>query len=444
MAFKCYGPAMPNKKKFDLKSPNSRRSIPIGIKEHTAYLRDGLYLTYRKTKARAAWFARKRREGVNQYISYPLGVADDTLPANNADVLSFDQAKSKAEKWFEQETGLVQTNKSDTVRNLFDDYLADQEMKKRRSHAKPKRRIETHILPVLGDIPLRKLTHNQVEKWLHNLAKSLPRTRGRQNAVTYREVTNVDDEEYRRKRQASANTTWNLLKAALNFGYKTGRVSNRGSWDKVQSFKAVNEPKIVEITFDQLTAVIDACEPEFQHLAKAGLYTGARVSELHRMRVKDFNPKTSKVFLPKTKNSSSRYVFLNDEALELFVTLTKGRSPDEVIFLKDGEPWNEGSQQYPMYNACDVACVTRKFTIHQFRHQCACICLENGMTMAEVSYMLGHKSIAITERYYARFSPDYIQDKVQRYAPRLRPAAPQNDPNDSNKVIPIQSLKKRA
>ncbi len=169
---------------------------------------------------------------------------------------------------------------------------------------------------------------------------------------------------------------------------KKGKVANRAAWDKVQSFKAVNEPKIVEITFDELKAVIAACEPDFQHLVEAALYTGARVSELHRMRVKDFNARTSKVYLPKTKNSNSRYVFLNDEALELFVTLTKGRNSDDVIFLKNGKPWKEGSQQFPMYNACDAVGVTRNFTIHQLRHQCACLCLEAGMRMEEVSHML--------------------------------------------------------
>jgi hypothetical protein len=57
------------------------------------------------------------------------------------------------------------------------------------------------------------------------------------------------------------------------------------------------------------------------------------------------------------------------------------------------------------------------------------------MTMAEVAHMLGHRSVAITEKYYARFSQDHMQEKVNRFTPRLRPAAPQSDPNDAAKVI---------
>ena len=54
------------------------------------------------------------------------------------------------------------------------------------------------------------------------------------------------------------------------------------------------------------------------------------------------------------------------------------------------------------------------------------------MRMEEVSSMLGHRSVEITETYYARFSPDHMQDKVNRFAPRLRPAAPQNSPDDTS------------
>jgi integrase len=425
---------MPN---FTVRTPNARRLIPAGSKQHIAPLpAPGLALTYRKSESLGGvWFGRKLREGTKQYLFHRIGLADDVQPANGINVFSYEQAVKEAENWNAQETGLVVVNKAYSVRNLMNDYLADRETKKGRSQIRKKQMAEKNILLELGNIPLRKLTHQQVENWLHNRARSLPRTRSGPNELVYREVANVEDEEYRRKRKASANTMWNLLKAALNYGYKTGKVSNRSAWDKIESFKLVNEPKVVDITFDQLVALIEACEPEFQLLAKAALYTGARVSELHRMQVKEFNSRTSKVYLPKTKNGNPRYVFLNGEALELFLEVTKGRAPDDVIFTKDGEPWKEGSQQYPMYYACDAAGVTRKFTIHQLRHQCAVICLEGGMRMEEVSRMLGHKNIEITQKFYARFSRDHMQDKVEQYAPRLRPVAPPSAPVNAAKVI---------
>jgi integrase len=433
--------------KFTLRTPNSRRSIPSGTKLHIDPLpAPGLAIGYRKSESvGGVWFARKHREGTTKYIFQRIGLADDTQPANGTTVFSYEQTVKEAEKWEAHQTGQVLINKAYTVRNLMDDYLAYQELKKRRSQAKTKRRIEANILPTLGNVPLRKLTHHQVENWFHTLAKATPRLRPKRlDEPVYRKVADPADEEYLRQRQSSANRVWNIFRSMLNFGYKQNKVASRLAWDKVQEFGAVNEPRIVEISFDQLTAVIDSCDPVFQPMAKAALYTGARYGELCRMKVRDFNPKTSKVFLPKTKNSNSRYVFLHDEALEMFLELTTGRDPDEVIFLNNGNHWKRSNAQEPMHKAVDAAGVTRKFTFHQFRHQCACICLESGMTMEQVSQMLGHKSIAITQKYYARFSKDHMQEAVQRYAPRLRPVAPQNDPTDSDKVIPIQQVRRRA
>jgi integrase len=310
--------------KLSLRTINSRRAIPAGTKQYIAPLPEpGLAVTYRRSKSLPAgnWFARKHREGTTKYDFYPIGAADDVQPANGTTVFSYEQAVREAEKWNAHETGVVLINKAYCLRDLANDYLAHQELTKRKPPVKMKRRIENNILPTLGDIPLRKLTHHQVENWFHTLAKSLPRKRDGQN----REIANVDDEEYRRKRQATANTTWNLLRAMLNYGYKQGKVSSRAAWDRVQSFKAVSEPKVVEVSNDEVAAVIAACELDFQRLASAALYTAARYSELCRMKVRDFNPRTNKVFLPKTKNYNSRYVLLNPDALGMTLGVTASR-----------------------------------------------------------------------------------------------------------------------
>jgi integrase len=46
---------------------------------------------------------------------------------------------------------------------------------------------------------------------------------------------------------------------------------------------------------------------------------------------------------------------------------------------------------------------------HWLRHSAAVHMAEAGVSMAEISQMLGHSSEAITFRVYARFSPDYLR-----------------------------------
>jgi len=46
---------------------------------------------------------------------------------------------------------------------------------------------------------------------------------------------------------------------------------------------------------------------------------------------------------------------------------------------------------------------------HVFRHTAAVWMAEAGISMSEISQYLGHSNTAITERVYARYSPDYLR-----------------------------------
>ncbi len=48
-------------------------------------------------------------------------------------------------------------------------------------------------------------------------------------------------------------------------------------------------------------------------------------------------------------------------------------------------------------------------TPHVFRHTAAVWMAENGVPMAEIAQYLGHSDSRVTERVYARFSPDYLR-----------------------------------
>lgn len=48
-------------------------------------------------------------------------------------------------------------------------------------------------------------------------------------------------------------------------------------------------------------------------------------------------------------------------------------------------------------------------TPYVLRHSAAVFMAEGGVPMSELSQFLGHTSTAVTERVYARYSPDYLQ-----------------------------------
>lgn len=52
-------------------------------------------------------------------------------------------------------------------------------------------------------------------------------------------------------------------------------------------------------------------------------------------------------------------------------------------------------------------------TPHVLRHTAAVWMAENRVPMSEISQYLGHKSTLITERVYARYSPEYLRNAAQ-------------------------------
>lgn len=54
-----------------------------------------------------------------------------------------------------------------------------------------------------------------------------------------------------------------------------------------------------------------------------------------------------------------------------------------------------------------------KVTAHMFRHSAAVWMAEGGVPMSEIAQYLGHSNTSITERIYARYSPDYLRNAAR-------------------------------
>jgi site-specific recombinase XerD len=63
-------------------------------------------------------------------------------------------------------------------------------------------------------------------------------------------------------------------------------------------------------------------------------------------------------------------------------------------------------------------------TPHQFRHRFATDILKAGASMSEVSQILGHASVAVTHRIYARHDVDHLRSAYNKYANTLAALLP--------------------
>lgn len=382
---------------------------------------EGQHLGYRKTgDMQGTWIARLyTREQGRRF--HALGIADDSAPANEVTILSFQRALQAAQDWFGtlSYADLARVSSgSYTVQQAMDDYLDHLAKVKRKPQYRTAAIVKAHILPTLGNVELTKLTHGKVKAWRDALADAAPRLRTRKGQEqVYRDI-DPNDPEQARKRQATANRILTVLKAALNHAKtESRRIATDAAWVDVKPFSRVDVPKIRFLSEKEVTAVVEKCEPDFVSLVKGTLLTGCRYGELTAMTIADFNPKDGQVYVAKSKNGEARYVDLNDAGIAFFTDLTSGRKAEQILFQRaNGKSWKTSEQFRPMNAACDAAKVDG-VTFHILRHTYASHALMVGMTIEVLAQQLGHKDTRITMRHYAHLCPTFKQESVRRNAP---------------------------
>lgn len=89
-------------------------------------------------------------------------------------------------------------------------------------------------------------------------------------------------------------------------------------------------------------------------------------------------------------------------ARELADHVAKG---DALLAEQDGRV---ASVKKGLYEAGERSGV-RGVSAHVFRHTAAVWMAESGVRMEEIAQFLGHADMKVTEKHYARFSPDFLR-----------------------------------
>lgn len=175
--------------------------------------------------------------------------------------------------------------------------------------------------------------------------------------------------------------------------------------------------RIRYFTKAELTALLAAAEPWFRAVIQAALFTGARWSELHQMKVRDVDLQSGNARFSETKGARPRQVHLTDEGTRFFARQVAGKGPAAAIFLNQhGRPLGPSHQIRPMLETCRNASV-EPAGFHIFRHT-------YGSTLA----MAGAPSAVIAEAPRTRSHPSVPEFRWQlpnrNGDRRLAPASP--------------------
>jgi len=169
-----------------------------------------------------------------------------------------------------------------------------------------------------------------------------------------------------------------------------------------------------------LIAELQLTSPQTAAIATVSLYSGMRLGEILDLKWKDINKTENIITILDSKNTATRRVFITKPIEQLLNSLTTG-NPDEYVFKSTkGSKVINVSKTFPRvvkklgFND-GITDRRQKVTFHTLRHTFASWAVISGIPLYQLSKALGHKTIAMTERY-AHLEPDNYRQVSEKVA----------------------------
>ena len=163
-----------------------------------------------------------------------------------------------------------------------------------------------------------------------------------------------DDPEKQRARMVTANRTWTILRAILNYAVREKKCE-AGAWGDV-AYKRVDRARERYLEIEEAQRLVEHCDDSLRPLVQAALQTGCRYGELAALEARDLDLRAGTIKIRRSKTGVARNVLLSDEGVALFRAISAGRNGSERLFTRaDGEPWGPCNQTKPFRAACKRA-----------------------------------------------------------------------------------------
>ena len=216
-----------------------------------------------------------------------------------------------------------------------------------------------------------------------------------------------------RKAERVSNATVNrdlaTIKHLFNYAEEIGVIAA----NPIEKFRTLKEDRreCPRFTDDQIQAVIEAVRPDCRPLFVFIRETGCRREEalsLQHWHVQEDSRLV--VFSDDTKSRKYRYVPLTEEALEAVRAVPPLEGCPFVFYNETSgtrwehcrKPWEQGRIKAGVPN----------LLVKDLRRHYAIKLAEAGADMHDIQQVLGHASVATTEKHYAQFSPKHSARKI--------------------------------
>ena len=233
----------------------------------------------------------------------------------------------------------------------------------------------------------------------------------RLSTITARDISSFHTKEKQRTSATTANHFMTLIKRMFTLAVK---------WNLIEKSPAAGLDKFKEppnreryLSKEELPKFLRALDEQEDRLSVAAikllLYTGGRRNEILSLQWSQVKFDENRLFLPDTKNGRSRSIILNDRALAVLKELDENKGESDQLF-----PSRKGARKkyindlrIPFGKVCRAAGI-EGMRVHDLRHSFATLAIQGGASLYDVSKLLGHSDVSMTQRY-AHMVDDSLQ-----------------------------------
>ncbi|NNG22750.1 tyrosine-type recombinase/integrase [Telluria aromaticivorans] len=300
-----------------------------------------------------------------------------------------------------QAAATVASSSQLTLRTFVtDDYLPHAYATKR--SAKDDESRLRNILPEFGDLPLGQISSHSIQQFHDRLRLQ--------------------------KCAATANRHLALLKRCFNLAIIWGKLVGANPVRGIRMHQENNQRQRY-LSGDELRSFLNALDEEASRpLADALrflLMTGARRNEVLLARWDAIDIDKRQWFLPNTKSGKSRFVLLNDGAIELL--RQRDRQAGNVYVFPGKNAGEAICNPYKGFRRVLKRAGISDLRIHDLRHSFASLAINNGATLYEVQHLLGHSDSKTSQRY-AHMASDNLRKASAHVSAVIAKAQPKAIP----------------
>jgi integrase len=295
---------------------------------------------------------------------------------------------------------VIETEQSPTVRQVLVDYCAARIRRGGENGRNAQYRLTRYVLsdPQLADTPLNKLSASRLVAWRQALPQMKP---------------------------SGINRLLNDLRAGITTGMPAQilppvlRAALRAEPGATEAREIQTLPEADLSRLLQAAITID--EP-FGHLIRLLIVTGARFSQIVRLRVNDVQlaPGRSRILVPAsnkgrvTKPKPPIPVPVSDETADELRPIVHGRRGHEVLLLRGtGKPWRVAVRMlYFWHQALELAQLRGDLIPYALRHSSIVRMLNDGVPTRFVA-AVHDTSIKMLEAHYAKFITNEVEDRIR-------------------------------